>query len=239
MPLDFKVTQFPDGLGTVSDDSVLNGVPQPLPNPGNVVVEDFTGITDWTSGISNVAITAPAVLSALASAAGVARYTTPGTAGQGSALECDAGANFVDAHLVSQGVVSFITCLIAISDPVVNAFQVGFIPGASGGAPADGLYLDCAAASGDVNLIIENSGGAQESVLVGTLEATDTGFLEWAIYWDGEKASAQIPGGGATLTPDSANIPSVGLNATLSLVEGAGGAATYDVDYLAFGGGRS
>lgn len=237
MPLNIEVTQFPNGIGTVADNNVLNGVPGPLPNNGCVVVEDFTGITDWTSALSNVAIGAAAVITPLASASGVARFTTPGVASQGTALEADAGANFIDGFLVSAGVPAWITCRIDMADPVVNAWQLGFQPGASAGAPADGLYLLSASADGDVFLVIENNGAAQESQLIGTLSAGPTGFIDIALYWDGIVAAAQFPGGGGSFIPQTANIPAVGLNATLVMVEGAGGATTFDVDYLAFGGG--
>jgi hypothetical protein len=31
MPLNIEVTQFPNGIGTVKDNSVLNAVPVPIP----------------------------------------------------------------------------------------------------------------------------------------------------------------------------------------------------------------
>lgn len=238
MPLNIEVTQFPGGIGTVPDDSVLNGVPGPLPNLGAVVSEDFSGGENYLDHFSNVTITAPAVATVLASSNGVVRFTTPGVPANGSALEANGATTLVDGFLVQAGVPAWITCRMDISEPVVNAWQLGFQPGASAGAPADGLYLISAAASGLVTLVIENAGAAQESVAVGTLAAGATGQIIFSLYWDGVKMSAQFPGGGGSLVPAVANIPSVGLNATLVMVEGAGGAATFDVDYIAFGGGR-
>jgi len=153
-------------------------------------------------------------------------------------LEANAATTHVDGFLVSAGVPAWMTARLDIADPVANAFLLGFVPGASALAPADGLYLVSAAASADVNLIVENNGAAQEVQLVGTLAAGPTGFIDIALYWDGIVAAAQFPGGGGSFIPLVANLPAVGLNATLTMVEGAGGATTFDVDLLAFGGGR-
>ena len=238
MPLNISVTQFPNGVGSVGDDNVLNGVESLLPLLGSNVHEDFSGGENYLDHFTNVSITAPAVATVLANAAGVIRFTTPGTPTQGTALEANAATTQVDGVLVSAGVPSWITARIDISEPVVNAFLLGFVPGASAFAPADGVYLNCAAATGDVFIIVENNGAAQETQLVGTLAAGATGFIDIALYWDGIVAAAQFPGGGGSFIPAVANIPAVGLNATLTMVEGAGGAATFDVDYIAFGGGR-
>lgn len=238
MPLNISVTQFPGGLGTVEDNNILNGVSNPLPNLQSLAVEDFSGGENYLDHYTNVAVGGAAVASVLAAASGVVRFTTPGVAAQGSALEANAATTHVDGVLVSAGIASFMAARLAIADPVANAFILGFVPGGSALAPADGLYLFSAAASGDVNLIIENNGAAQESQLVGTMVAGPTGFIDVALYWDGIVASAQFPGGGGSFIPAVANIPAVGLNATLTMVEGAGGATTFDVDSLAFGGGR-
>jgi len=236
--LNIEVTQFPNGIGTVGDDNVLNGVPSPLPLNVSAIFEDFTGGENYLDHWTNVAITGAAVASILASSAGVVRFTTPGVAAQGSSLEANGATTLVDAHLVQAGVPSWMTARIDMSEPVVNAFILGFIPGGSALAPADGVYLSCAAATGDVFIVVENNGAAQETQLVGTLAAGPSGFIEIALYWDGIVAAAQFPGGGGSFIPAVANIPAVGLNPTLTMVEGAGGAATFDVDYVAFGGGR-
>lgn len=236
--LNIEVTQFPNGIGTSGDGSVLRGVGSPLPNNGSIAIEDFSGGENYLTHYSNVAIGGAAVASVLANANGVVRFTTPGVATQGSALEGNGATTHVDGVLVSAGIPSWITARLDIADPVANAFILGFVPGASALAPADGLYLFSAAGSGDVNLIIENNGAAQESQLVGTLAAGPTGMIDIALYWDGIVAAAQFPGGGGSFIPQAANIPAVGLNATLTMVEGAGGATTFDVDLLAFGGGR-
>jgi hypothetical protein len=236
--LNIEVTQFPNGIGDAGDNSVLNGVGSPLNSNGSVAIEDFSGGENYLDHYSNVAIGGAAVASVLANANGVVRFTTPGVATQGSALEADAATTHVDGFLVSAGVPAWIKARLDIADPVADAFLLGFVPGGSGLAPTDGLYLVSAAGSGAVNLIIENAGGAQESQLVGTLAAGASGFIDVALFWDGLKAAAQFPGGGGSFIPSPANIPAVGLNATLTMVEGAGGATTFDVDLLAFGGGR-
>jgi hypothetical protein len=238
MPLNIEVTQFPNGIGTVADNNILNGVPGPLPNNGAIIVEDFTGGENYADHWTNVTVGAPAVAAILASSNGVVRFTTPGVAAQGTALEANGATTLVDAHLVQAGVPSWMTVRIDMSEPVVNAFILGFVPGGSGLTPADGVYLSCAAATGDVFIVVENNGAAQETQLVGTLGAGATGFIEISLYWDGIVAAAQFPGGGGSFIPAVANIPAVGLNPTLTMVEGAGGAATFDVDYIAFGGGR-
>jgi hypothetical protein len=237
MPLNIEVTQFPNGIGTAGDASVLNGVGSPLPI-GAIAIEDFSGGENYLTHYSNVVIGGAAVASVLASASGVARFTTPGVAAQGSALEADSATTDVDGFLVSAGVPAWITARLDIAEPVVNAFILGFVPGGSGLAPLDGVYLSCDAATGDVFIVVENNAGAQETQLVGTLGAGPTGFIDIALYWDGIVAAAQFPGGGGSFIPNVANIPTVGLNATLTMVEGAGGATTFDVDLLAFGGGR-
>ena len=178
MPLNIEVTQFPDGIGDAGDDSVLNGVGSPLNRGGSVSLEDFSGGENYLDAYSNVAIGGAAVASVLAAASGVVRFTTPGVATQGSALEADAATTHVDGFLVSAGIPAWMLARLDIADPVVNAWQIGFQPGASAGAPADGLYLSSVAGSGDVNLIIENNGAAQESQLVGTLSAGATGMID-------------------------------------------------------------
>lgn len=238
MPLNISVTQFPGGIGTAGDGNILNGVPNPLPTLQSMSVEDFSGGENYLDAYSNVAIVAPAVASVLPSSSGVVRFTTPGVAAQGSSLEADAATTHVDGFLLAAGVPAWMLARLDIADPVVNEWILGFVPGGSGVAPADGLYLYSEAASGDVNLIIENNAAAQEVQLVGTLAAGATGQFNIGLYWDGLVAAAQFAGGGGSFIPQAANIPAVGLNATLTMVEGAGGATTFDVDALAFGGGR-
>jgi len=236
MPLNIEVTQFPGGIGDQADNSILNGVGSPLNANGSVAIEDFSGGENYLDHYSNVAIGGAAVASVQPNANGVVRFTTPGVATQGSALEANGATTHVDGFFIAAGVPAWITTRVNIADAVVNGFILGFVPGASGFAPAAGVYLQSVAASGDVNLIVE--GAAQESQLVGTLAAGATGFIDIALFWDGIKASAQFPGGGGSFIPSPANLPAVGLNGTLTMIEGAGGATTFDVDLLAFGGGR-
>ena len=236
MPLNIEVTQFPGGIGDAADDSILNGVGSPLNANGSVAIEDFSGGENYLDHYSNVAIGGAAVASVFISPNGVVRFTTPGVATQGSALEADAATTHVDGVAIDAGVPAWITARISIADAVVNGFLLGFVPGASAFAPAAGVYLQSIAASGDVNLIVE--GAAQEVQLIGTLAPGATGFIDIALFWDGIKASGQFPGGGGSFIPNPANLPAVGLNATLTMIEGAGGATTFDVDLLAFGGSR-
>jgi hypothetical protein len=79
MPLNIEVTQFPNGIGTVADNNILNGVPGPLPNNGAIIVEDFTGGENYADHWTNVTVGAPAVAAILASSNGVVRFTTPGS----------------------------------------------------------------------------------------------------------------------------------------------------------------
>tara|TARA_R110002126_G_scaffold281672_2_gene429581 strand:- start:5060 stop:5770 length:711 start_codon:yes stop_codon:yes gene_type:complete len=236
MPLNIEVTQFPGGIGDQADNSILNGVGSPLNANGSIAIEDFSGGENYLDHYTNVAITAPAVASVQPSANGVVRFTTPGVATQGTALEGNAATTHVDGFFIAAGVPGWITTRINMLDAVVNGFILGFVPGGSAFAPAAGVYLQSVAASGDVNLIVE--GAAQEVQLIGTLAAGATGFIDIALFWDGIKASGQFPGGGGSFIPSPANLPAVGLNGTLTMIEGAGGATTFDVDLLAFGGGR-
>lgn len=238
MPLNIEVTQFPNGIGTVGDNSVLNGVALPLPVNGAVQVEDFVGGTDYSAAWTVTAIGGGVTPSFVLSSNGILRLTTGAVAGDGASVEADGGGNFVDAFVVQQGVPAWIAARVDLSDAIDSTFILGFVPAGSALAPTDGVYLISAAGSGDVDLIVENSGAAQESVNVATLSAGATGLVEVALYWDGEKASAQIAGGGNSLVPDSANIPTVGTNATLTAAAGAAGAITADADWIAFGGGR-
>ena len=137
MPLNIEVTQFPNGIGTVGDASVLNGVGSPLPSDGSINVNDFGGGEGYQNTYEEVAVGALAVASVLPNAAGVTRFTTPGVAAQGTAL----------------GVPAWMTARLDIADPVVNAFILGFVPGGSGLAPLDGVYLSCDAATGDVFIV--------------------------------------------------------------------------------------
>ena len=214
MPLNIEVTQFTGGIGDQADNSILNGVGSPLNANGSIAIEDFSGGENYLDHYTNVAITAPAVASVQPSANGVVRFTTPGVATQGTALEGNAATTHVDGFFIAAGVPGWITTRINMLDAVVNGFILGFVPGGSAFAPAAGVYLQSVAASGDVNLIVE--GAAQEVQLIGTLAAGATG----------------------SFIPSPANLPAVGLNGTLTMIEGAGGATTFDVDLLAFGGGR-
>ena len=90
MPLNISVTQFPGGLGTVEDNNILNGVTNPLPNLQSLAVSDFSGGENYLDAYTNVAVGGAAVASVQPNAAGVVRFTTPGVATQGSALEANA-----------------------------------------------------------------------------------------------------------------------------------------------------
>lgn len=238
MPLNIEVTQFPNGIGSVGDNSVLNGVGSPLPMGGAVRVEDFDSASPWDTYWASVLTSGVTTRTNLLSSSGVLEFATDGTPGTNAQLEAQQGGLAPDVTLLQAGVPLWMAARLDISDPVVNGFHLGFVPGGQGLTPLDGIYLVSAPASGDVNIIVVNSAAAQETQLVGTLAAGPTGFIDVALYWDGIKASAQFPGGGGSFIPDVANISPLGLNPTFSCEEGAGGIATFNVDYLAFGGGR-
>ena len=101
MPLNIEVTQFPNGVGDAADNSILNGVGSPLNSNGSVSIEDFSGGENYLDHYSNVAIGGAAVASVQPNASGVVRFTTPGVATQGSALEADGATTHVDGFFVS------------------------------------------------------------------------------------------------------------------------------------------
>jgi len=238
MPLNIDVTQFPNGIGSVGDNNILNGVGLPLPMLGSVRVEDFASDSNFDSVWAAQLFSGVTNRTLILSPSGVLQFDTDGTPGTGASLEASAAGVGNDVFQVSAGVPCFFAARMNFSDAVVNGWQLGFVPGLSAFAPADGLYLKSFAATGDVFLTIENSGTDADDQLVGTLTGGVSGFLDIAFYWDGIKASAQFPGGGGSFIPDPANIPAVGLNPTITVLEGAGGIATFDVDWVAFGGGR-
>lgn len=239
MPLNIEVTQFPNGIGTVGDNSILNGVPSPLDLGAASSFEDFLPDSLFAQSWSVLAAAGggPATLTRPASPNGLLNLVTVG-ATTGSFITADALASIVDGYAVQAGVPSWIGARLSLSDTIESELLLGFVPAATLNAPVDGVYLFKAAGSGDVNIIVANAGAATETQLVGTLMAGALPFVDVALYWDGIKASAQFPGGGGAFIPDVANLPAVGLQPSVSVVEGAAGPITSEVDYILFGGGR-
>ena len=239
MPLDIQVTQFPGGIGTVGDNSILNGVPGPLNLRAASYFEDFLPDYEFPGFWSELAAAGggPAVLTQPPSPNGVLNFVTAG-ATTGSVLTANAAGALTDAYAVQAGVASWFGLRMSISDAIESAFLFGFMPEATLDAPVDGVYVSKAAGTGDVFIVVQNAGAATETQLVGTLAAGALPFVDMALYWDGLKASAQFTGGGGSFIPDVANLPAVGLSPQFALVEGAAGPVTFEVDYVLFGGGR-
>jgi hypothetical protein len=242
MPLNIEVTQFPNGVGTAKDNSVLNAVPLPLPN-AQLSIEDFDALTLrdilWTATVIGAGVVQTFPLSS----SGVIRAVSAGAATDGQKLEATGDGLVSDNVGFSVGQEIWYGIRFRIDDPVNTILIFGFIPDAATVSPADGVYLRSDDVSDVLNLISENNGAAQSLTALGTL-AADT-WYEASIYWDGiDKVSGQftgpdgVVGGGGNLIP-GANLPAVGLLPEFLFSAGAGaGAKTLDVDYILFGGSR-
>jgi hypothetical protein len=243
MPLNIEVTQFPNGVGTAKDNSVLNAVPLPLPNAASLSMDDFDALTLrdilWTA----TAIAAGVVQSFPLSSSGVIRQVSNGAAADGNKLEATGDGLVSDNVEIAVGQEIWYGIRFRIDDPFNTILIFGFIPDAATVSPADGVYLRSDDVSAGLNLISENNGAAQSLTELGTLEA-DT-WYEASIYWDGiDKVSGQftgpdgVIGGGGTVIP-GANLPAVGLLPMFLFSDGVDAAAkTLDVDYVLFGGSR-
>jgi hypothetical protein len=240
MPLNIEVTQFPNGVGTAKDNSVLNAIPLPL--PGAVLsVEDFgqdTGIADWT----DLAIGAGVAGDVFPLGSnGVLQQVSAGAATDGNKLSIQLAG--VDTFLVAVGQEAWYGLRFRISDVLNTILVFGFTPFDETVAPIDGVFLNSADVSTDLNLTAIAAAGGTSTTVLGQL-ADDT-WYECAIYWDGiDKISGQfvgpdgVIGGGGTVLP-GANLTAVGLNAGFLFSDGVDGAAkTLDVDYVLFGGSR-
>ena len=242
MPLNIEVTQFPNGVGTAKDNSVLNAIPLPGP-AAQLSIEDFGPMTLVDILYSQTDIGAGVVQTFPLSSSGVIRQVSAGAATDGSKLEATGDGLFSDIFEIAVGQEAWYGLRFRIDDPFNTILIFGFIPDAATVSPADGVYLRSDDVDAGLNLISENNGAAQSLTELGTLVA-DT-WYEAAIYWDGiDKVSGQfvgpdgVVGGGGNLIP-GANLPAVGLLPCFLFSDGVDGAAkTLDVDYILFGGSR-
>lgn len=241
MPLNIEVTQFPNGVGTAKDNSVLNAIPLPGP-AGHLTIEDF-GPGSLLGGVwAGTAIGAGATPTYPLSSSGVLRQTSAGAATDGNKFEADAGGEQSDSFGFSVGEEAWYGIRFRIDDPINTILIFGFIPDAATVTPADGVYLRSADVTGVLELVAENT-SVEVATNLGTLEA-DT-WYEAAFYWDGiDKISGQftgpdgVVGGGGTVLP-AASLPAVGLLPGFLFSAGAGaGAKILDVDWVLFGGSR-
>jgi len=240
MPLNIEVTQFPNGVGTAKDNSVLNAVPLPLPN-ALLSVEDFgqdTGIADWTDLVIGAGVGGDVFP---LGANGVLQQVSAGAATDGNKLSIQLAG--VDTFSLSVGQEAWFGIRFRISDPTNTILVFGFTPFDETVAPLDGVFLISNDASDSLDLVAVAAAGGTSSTPLGSL-AADT-WYEAAFYWDGiDKISGQFTGpdgtvgGGGTVIP-GANLTAVGLNPGFLFSCGAVAAArTLDVDYVLFGGSR-
>ena len=241
MPLNIEVTQFPNGIGTVKDNSVLNAVPVPI-HGGAFAFDDLDQnslfLTNWEAVViaGGVTVTRPL------SASGLLRQVTGGAGTDGNEYNATEGGVAPDVFETAVGAEAWFGARLMIDVADLSTLILGFVPEASAIAPADGVYIRKASGATLVELVVENNGAAQSVVSLGNIEA-DT-WYEFALYWDGiDKVSAQftgpdgVVGGGGNIIP-GANLPAVGLSPTVTVAEGAAAAVTADLDYVLFGGSR-
>lgn len=242
MPLNIEVTQFPNGIGTVKDNDVLNAVPLPTPGVGALSVEDFGSDSNFAALWATTVIGAGAVETYPISASGVLTSTSAGAATDGLKQAANGAGAIVDAFNFVVGVAAWFGIRFRIDDPTNTILLFGLIPAAATVAPADGVYFRSADVTADLELVAENT-SVEVATNLGTL-AADT-WYEAGFHWDGiDKISGQftgpdgVVGGGGTVIP-GASLPAVGLQPTFLFSAGAGaGAKVLDVDYVLFGGSR-
>jgi hypothetical protein len=242
MPLNIEVTQFPNGIGTRKDNSVLIGVPSPI----DLAMSSFDDLGQGSNFLANFSATAIAggvTVTRPLSSSGVLRQVTGGAGGDGNEYNGDDGAAAVDSFEFATGREAWYAARVMIDVVNLSTLILGFVPNSSAIAPADGVYIRKASGATLVELIVENNGTAQSAVDLGNI-AADT-WYEFALFWDGiDKVSAQftgpdgVVGGGGNIIP-GANLPSVGLDPTVTVQENAAAAVTMDLDYVLFGGSRS
>ena len=241
MPLNIEVTQFPNGIGTQKDNSVLTSIPLPGPNAGALSVEDFgsdTGIADWTDTVIGSGVGGDVFP---IGANGVLQQVSAGAATDGNKLHIAlAGAN---NFALAVGIEAWYGIRFRISDALNTILVFGLSLAADTVAPADGVFLNSADVSTDLNLTSVATAGGTSTTVLGAL-ADDT-WYEAAFFWDGiDKISGQfvgpdgVVGGGGNLLP-GANLTALGMNPGFLFYDGVDGAAkTLDVDYVLFGGTR-
>jgi hypothetical protein len=238
--LNIEVTQFPNGVGTAKDNSVLNAVPLPLPG-AQLSVEDFgqaTQIADWTDLVIGAGVGGDVFP---LSSSGVLQQVSAGAATDGNKLSLQLAG--VDTFGIAVGAEAWFGIRFRIDDPLNTILVFGFTPFDETVAPLDGVFLRSDDVSDVLNLVSIAAAGGTSTTPLGSLVA-DT-WYEAALYWDGiDKVSGQfvspdgVVGGGGTVTP-GANLTALGLNPGFLFSDGADGAAkTLDVDYVLFGGSR-
>ncbi len=243
MPLNIEVTQFPNGVGTAKDNSVLNAIPLPGPNAAALSVEDFgqdtrIGEAGWVDLVIGAGVAGDVFP---LGANGVLQQVSAGAATDGNKISAQFAG--VDTFGLSVGQEAWFGIRFRIDDPLNTILVFGFTPFDETVAPLDGVFLRSDDVSAALNLVSIAAAGGTSTTPLGTLEA-DT-FYEAAIYWDGiDKISGQfsgpdgVIGGGGTVIP-GANLTAVGLNPGFLFSDGVDGAAkTLDVDYVLFGGSR-
>jgi hypothetical protein len=240
MPLNIEVTQFPNGVGTAKDNSVLNAVPLPLPG-AQLSVEDFgqdTQIADWTDLVIGAGVGGDVFP---LSSSGVLQQVSAGAATDGNKLSLQLAG--VDTFGIAVGFEAWFGIRFRISDALNTILVFGFTPFDETVAPLDGVFLQSDDVDNTLNLVAIAAAGGTSTTPLGTLD--DDTWYEAAIYWDGiDKISGQfvgpdgVVGGGGTVIP-GANLTAVGLNPGFLFSDGVDGAAkTLDVDYVLFGGSR-
>jgi len=240
MPLNISVTQFPGGVGNARDNSVLNSLPLPGPNVA-LNVMDFGQGEDYASFYASTVIGAGAVLSNPLSSSGILRQVSAGAATDGTKQAASIGSS-ADSFQFVLGKEAWFGARINLSEVVNEILLLGFIPAAATVAPADGVFLRSADATGNLEIVSRNTGVEVATVIGTLLAATD---YDVAFYWDGiNKISAQFTGpdgsigGGGTVIP-GALLPAVGLQPSIVSSRGAvAGVTTFDLDYVLFGGSR-
>lgn len=240
MPLNIEVTQFPGGVGSQKDNSVLNSLPLPGANVA-LNVQDFSMGEDYAAIYAPTVIGAGAVLTNPLSASGILRGVTAGAATDGLKLAANVGSDN-DAFQLVAGKEAWFGVHLNSDDILDTIFLLGFIPDAATVAPADGVFLRKADASLDVEIVSRNTGVEVATVIGQLAPATD---YVLAFYYDGvDKIAAQftgpdgVIGGGGTVLP-GALLPAVGLQPSVVFSRGAVAAATtVDLDYVLFGGSR-
>ena len=240
MPLNIEVTQFPNGIGTVKDNNVLNAVPVPIPG-GAFAFDDLDQNSLFLTNWEAVAIAGGVTVTRPLSASGLLRQVTGGAGLDGNEYNATEGGVAPDVFAVAVGQEAWFGARLSLDIVNLSTLILGFVPEASAIAPADGVYIRKASGATLVELVVENNGAAQSVISLGNIQADV--LFEFGIYWDGiDKVSAQfsadgVIGGGGSLLP-GANLPAVGLSPTVTVAEGAAAAVTADLDFVLFGGSR-
>jgi len=240
MSVHFEVTQFPNGIGTVKDNNVLNSVPVPIPG-GAFAFDDLDANSLFLTNWEATAIAGGVTVSRPISASGLLRQVTGGNGLDGNEFNATEGGAAPDIFAIAVGQEAWFGARLSLDVADLSTLILGFVPEVSAIAPADGVYIRKASGATLVELVVENNGAAQSVISLGNIQADV--LFEFGIFWDGiDKVSAQfsaggVIGGGGSLLP-GANLPAVGLSPTVTVAEGAAAAVTADLDFVLFGGSR-